>query len=473
VLNYKPVLPVGQVVGEEEWLVMATPDATDAQIEQMCHAAKNGCKLKGSPSKGGVSFFEMRGTESDLEVVLRGAAGLVQWVEPDQLSYEIIPEKSDDSQEVNYWGLERIGASQRTSTGKGVTVFVLDSGIHHRHNDFGGRAIAVADFTNEGGPPPKICQGDYFCAFDGSGHGTHVAGSAVGRTFGAAPEATAMAVKVIRSDGMGLQSGVLAGIDWVAQRSERPAVATMSLGSKSTSEAYRPGIDSLTAAGMTVTVAAGNSDDDACLYSPARFPKAITVGATESSDIKAWFSNYGACIDIWAPGRHIWSASHQDDAGARRESGTSMATPYVAGAAALVLERNPTFNYEQVRASLLASAISGAIGDLKPEDTNKLLFIGGGAGPSPTPPAPTPPAPTPPTTAPPTPSPTPTPPAPTPPTTAPPAPTPTPTPPSPPPTGECLHQKDCDVSPWCADSGFEEWCRNQGGSCPAPYCVFA
>merc|ERR1719410_749580 len=203
----------------------------------------------------------------------------------------------------------------------------------------------------------------------------------------------------------------------------------MSLGSKSTSEAYRPGIDSLTAAGMTVTVAA------------------------ESSDIKAWFSNYGACIDIWAPGRHIWSASHQDDAGATRKSGTSMATPYVAGAAALVLERNPTFNYEQVRASILASAITGAIGDLKPEDTNKLLFIGGGTGPSPSPTPPTPPTPQP--------------------TTAPPAPTPVPTPPTPPPTGECVHQKDCDVSPWCNDTGFEEWCRNQGGNCPAPYCVLS
>merc|ERR1719195_307466 len=374
-----------------------------------------GCKLKGSPSKGGVAFFEMRGTESDLEVVLRGAPGLVQWVEPDQVSYELIPEMSDDSQQVNYWGLERISAGQRTSTGKGVTVFVLDSGIHHRHTDFGGRAVAVADFTNEGGPPPKFCEGDYFCAFDGGGHGTHVAGSAVGRTFGAAPDATATAVKVIRSDGMGLQSGVLAGIDWVAQRSQRPAVATMSLGSKSTSDAYRPGIDSLTAAGMTVTVAAGNSDDDACLYSPARFRKPSPLGATESSDIKAWFSNYGQCVDIWAPGRHIWSASHQDDAGSSRQSGTSMACPYVAGAAALVLERNPSYNFEKVRSSLLASAISGAIGDLKPEDTNKLLFIGGGPGPSPTPTPPTSPAPSPPTTAP-----------------------PTPTPPTPLPTGECV-----------------------------------
>merc|ERR1719195_2058959 len=418
-----------------------------------------GCKLKGSPSKGGVAFFEMRGTESDLEVVLRGAPGLVQWVEPDQMSYELIPEMSDDSQQVNYWGLERIGAGQRTSTGKGVTVFVLDSGIHHRHNDFGGRAIAAADFTNEGGPPPKICNGEYHCAFDGSGHGTHVAGSAVGRTFGAAPEATGIAVKVLRGDGMGLQSGVLAGMDWVAQSRQRPAVATMSLGSKSTSEVYRAAIDKLTAAGLTLTVAGGNSDDDACLYSPARFPKAITVGATESSDIKAWFSNYGRCIDIWAPGRHIWSASHQDPAGSSRQSGTSMACPYVAGAAALVLERNPSFNFEKVRSSLLASALSGQIGGLKPEDTNKLLFIGGGAGPSPVPPTPTPTPPTPPT--------------PTPPTTLPPTPTPTPTPPTPPPTGECVHQTDCDVSPWCSDTGFEVWCRNQGqnGSCPAPYCT--
>jgi len=457
VLNYKP--PRGQLGAEEEWLVMVKPHATDAHIEQMCHAAKNGCKLKGSPSKGGVPFFDMRGTESDLEVVLSSAPGLVQYVEPDQMSYDIIPEMSADTQEVNYWGLERIGAYQRTSTGKGVTVFVLDSGVHHRHNDFGGRAIAGADFTNEGGPPPKICKGEYHCAFDSNGHGTHVAGSAVGKTFGVAPEATAIAVKVLRGDGMGLQSGVLAGMDWVSQSSQRPAVATMSLGSKGTSEVYKTAIDSLTAAGLTLTVAAGNSDDDSCDYTPAREPKAITVGATESSDIKAWFSNYGRCIDIWAPGRHIWSASHQDPDGSTRMSGTSMACPYVAGAAALVLERNPSFNFEKVRSSIRASALSGAIGGLKPEDTNKMLFIGG-AGPSPMPP-PTP------TASPPTP----TPPTPTTPTTSPP--TPTPMPPTPPPTGECMHQKDCDVSPWCTDTGFEVWCRNQGqnGSCPAPYCT--
>jgi len=469
VLNYKA--PGDQLGGEEEWLVMVAPHATDADIEQMCHTAKNGCKLKGSPSKGGVPFFEMRGTASDLEVVLGSAQGLVQWVEPDHVSYEIVPEVSADIEEVNYWGLERISAGQRTSTGKGVTVFVLDTGIHHRHNDFGGRAVAGADFTNEGGPPPKICQGEYHCAFDANGHGTHVAGSAVGRTFGVAPEAAAIAVKVIRGDGMGLESGVLAGIDWVAQSSQRPAVATMSLGSKSTSDVYRPAIDSLTAAGLTVTVAAGNSDDDACLYSPARMPKAITVGATESSDIKAWFSNYGECVDIWAPGRHIWSASHQDPAGSKRMSGTSMACPYVAGAAALVLERNPTFNFEKVRSSIMESALSGVIGDLTPEDTNKLLFVGGGAGPSPTPP--TPPTPTPPTTSPPTSTPTPTPPTPAPPTTSAPTPSPTPTPPTPPPTGECVHQKDCDVSPWCTVTGYEAWCRNQGqnGSCPEPYCT--
>lgn len=261
---------------------------------------------------------------------------------------------------------------------------------------------------------------------------------------------------------MGLTSGVMAGIDWVSQRSERPAVATMSLGSKSSSDEYKAPVDSLVNAGMIVTVASGNSDDDACLYSPARMPAAITVGASESSDIKAWFSNYGRCIEIWAPGRHIYSASHQDPEGSARMSGTSMATPYVAGAAALLLERSPSFNQAKVRNALAASALNGVLGDLKPEDTNKLLFIGGSGGPSP----PTPPTP-------PTPTPQPTPPTPTPPTPTPPPPTtarPTPAPPTPPPTGECVHQKDCVVNPWCADTGFEAWCQNQGADCPAPYC---
>jgi len=455
VLNYPASL--GQLGIEEDWLVTVKPHVTDAQIENMCLVALNGCILKGSPSKGGVPFFDMRGTASDLENVLRSAPGMVQFVEPDHLVGDITPEDSTDTEELNYWGLERIGYKQRSGTGKGVTVFVIDSGIHHRHNDFGGRAVAAADFTNEGGPPPKICNGEYHCAFDSNGHGTHVAGSAVGTTFGAAPGAAALAVKVIRGDGMGLTSGVMAGIDWVSQRSERPAVATMSLGSKSSSDDYKAPVDSLVNAGMIVTVASGNSDDDACLYSPARMAAAITVGASESSDIKAWFSNYGRCIEIWAPGRHIYSASHQDPDGSARMSGTSMATPYVAGAAALVLERNPSFNQEKVRRSLAASALNGVLGDLKPEDTNKLLFIGGGGGPSP-PTPPTPPTPTPPPT-----PPTPTPP---PPTTA----RPTPAPPTPPPTGECVHQTDCDVNPWCRDTGFEAWCRNQNGDCPAPYC---
>merc|ERR1719422_2439618 len=423
--------------------------------------------MKGSPSKGGVPFFDMRGTASDLESVLRSTPGMVQFVEPDQLVGDIDPpDDSPEVEELNYWGLERIGYKQRSGTGKGVTIFVIDSGISHRHTDFGGRAVAAADFTNEGGPPPKICNGGYHCAFDSRGHGTHVAGSAGGTTFGAAPGAALMAVKVIRGDGMGLTSGVFAGIDWVSQRSERPAVATMSLGSKSSSDDYKAPVDSLVNAGMIVTVASGNSDDDACLYSPARMPAAITVGASESSDIKAWFSNYGRCIEIWAPGRHIYSAHHQEDNGSARMSGTSMATPYVAGAAALLLERNPSFNQGKVRSALAASALKGVLGDLKPEDTNKLLFIGGGGGPSPLP-TPTPPTPTPPTPTPPTP--TPPPPTTVRPTPAPPVPT--PAPPTPPPTGECMHQKNCDVNPWCADTGFEAWCRNQQRDCPEPYCT--
>merc|ERR1719497_295520 len=208
----------------------------------------------------------------------------------------------------------------------------------------------------------------------------------------------------------------------------------MSLGGSGTQQAMADAVNAAVNGGVTVVVAGGNDNSDACNFSPAFVPAAITVGSTTSLDARSSFSNYGRCTDIWAPGSNVVSASHTSDTGSRSLSGTSMACPHVSGAAALLLSANPTMKASAVVSELLSNAVRNQISDLRSGDTNALLYVGDNGAPAPTPTAPTPTAPTPT------------------------APTPTP----PPSTGGCVHQKDCSVSAWCTDTGFEEWCRNQG-----------
>merc|ERR1719297_650160 len=193
-------------------------------------------------------------------------------------------------------------------------------------------------------------------------------------------------------------------------------------------------------AGVTVVVAGGNDNSDACNFSPAFVPSAITVGSTDSNDRRSSFSNYGRCTDIWAPGSSVRSVAHTSNTGYSTKSGTSMACPHVAGGAALVLDANPSMKPSGVVAQLLANAERNAISGLRAGDTNALLYVGEDGAPSP--PAPSPPAPTPP------------------------APTPT--------GGACVQQTDCAISPWCT-SDLVSWCATQGasGSCPAPFCYWA
>merc|ERR1719512_1499 len=189
-------------------------------------------------------------------------------------------------------------------------IFVLDTGVRVSHREFTGRAAPALDMTSGS---PVECNGDANCAADRQGHGTHCAGSAAGETYGVAPSASIRSVKVLSDQGSGSWSWSYGALDWLALSQVRPAVASMSLGGSGTQQAMADAVDAAVNAGVTVVVAGGNSNSDACYFSPAFVPSAITVGSTTSLDARSSFSNYGACTNIWAPGSSVQSAGHRSD----------------------------------------------------------------------------------------------------------------------------------------------------------------
>merc|ERR1719211_806894 len=242
---------------------------------------------------------------------------------------------------------------------------------------------------------PLECNGDLSCAGDRQGHGTHCAGTAAGVSFGVAPGAAVRSIKVLSDQGSGSWSWSYYALDWLAGNPTRPAVASMSLGGWGNQQAMVDAVDAAVNGGVTVVVAGGNSNSDACNFSPAFVPSAITVGSTTSTDARSSFSNYGTCTNIWAPGSSVVSASSSSDTGSRSLSGTSMACPHVAGGAALVLEMDPSLKASGVLAELIKNGEKDAISDLRPGDTNVLLsvreFYTGPPTPAPPTPAPPPP----------------------------------------------------------------------------------
>lgn len=270
------------------------------------------------------------------------------------------------------WGLDRIdqralplsGSYTYPNTAPTVRAYVLDSGIRYSHNDFGGRAISGFDAIDGGS------------ADDCHGHGTHVAGTVGGTSYGVAKRVTLVGVRVLGCGGRGSLSTILAGIDWMVGDHDpgEPAVANMSIvGQADTVE--NNAVAAAIADGITVVVAAGNDGDDACDASPASAPEAITVGSTTEADARSGSSNIGTCLDIFAPGNSITSAGRTDDNAAVVLSGTSMASPHVAGAAALVLLANPSFTPQRVRDALVTSATTGVVTDPGEGSPNRLLFV--------------------------------------------------------------------------------------------------
>ncbi|MBD8527390.1 S8 family peptidase [Pseudoxanthomonas sp. CAU 1598] len=284
------------------------------------------------------------------------------------------------------WGLDRIdqaslplnGTYVYDTTASNVHAYIIDTGIRASHNDFGGRVSGGYSAINDG-------NGTHDC----QGHGTHVAGTVGSATYGVAKGVRLYPVRVLGCDGSGTNSGVIAGIDWVRTNHSAPAVANMSLGGGASS-AVDSAVANLSSAGVTVVVAAGNDSSSACNYSPARAPSAITVGSTTSSDSRSSFSNYGSCLDIFAPGSSILSTSNGSNSATATLSGTSMASPHVAGAAALYLAGNPSASPSQVTNALINAAVSNAVGNPGSGSPNRLLQTGADGGTNPPDPDPDP-----------------------------------------------------------------------------------
>ena len=282
------------------------------------------------------------------------------------------------------WGLDRIDQRSGTNkiysygnTGSGAHVYIIDTGTNPNHVEFSGRVSGGWDFVDNDDNP-----------MDCHGHGTHVAGTVGGTNTGVAKGVLMHAVRVLDCSGSGSYAGVIAGIDWVTANHISPAVANMSLGGgKSTSinDAVKGSVNS----GVVYAVAAGNESTDACRKSPASAPEAITVGATTSLDNRASYSNYGSCLDIFAPGSAIYSSvyssTNPSNSSYATWSGTSMATPHVAGVAALYLTEHPSENPGQVAAALTGNATAGVVGSAGRNSPNLLLYsgfigLGGGGG---------------------------------------------------------------------------------------------
>ncbi len=310
--------------------------------------------------------------KKQIEAMLKD--GNVKYIEQDQIvSINPLAGTAAD-QNGAVWGLDRIdqqdlplnGVYHYDYDGSGVTAYVIDTGVLVSHNEFGNRASHGYDFIDNDAD-----------ATDCNGHGTHVAGTIGGSTYGVAKNVNVVGVRVLSCSGSGTNSGVISGVNWVKNNASGPSVANMSLGG-GVSQALDDAVNSAVAAGVSFVVAAGNDNSNACNYSPARAADAITVGSTTSSDGRSSFSNYGTCLDIYAPGSSIKSAWYNSNTATNTISGTSMAAPHVAGTVALYLDENPSLTPSQLDQMLSDKSAKNKLSDAKTGSPNELLQAASG-----------------------------------------------------------------------------------------------
>uniref|UniRef100_A0A7S0A7A7 subtilisin n=1 Tax=Pyrodinium bahamense TaxID=73915 RepID=A0A7S0A7A7_9DINO len=391
---------------QSTWILKVPASWSDAELEGFVNRMPPSCDVRfsGHPSNG-LPIIALHASPAALdELLAQPGSSLLEYVEQDQdvLAPEPATWRADThaaeplradmhasnvQQSPPSWGLDRIDQrdlplddsySWQGNGGANVHVYVLDTGIRTTHQDFGGRAIPTLDATKH--PVQACAPTDSSCALDTNGHGTHCAGTVGGASYGVAKHAVLHSVKIFRDDDKTCDLIVLKALEWVIRNNQRPAVVSASFGG-SLSLALDMAVDITVAFGITMVVAAGNSNMDACAFSPARAPAAITVAATDERDFHAQFgtgpwmaSNFGPCVDIYAPGLQILSAYHTSDTARQVMNGTSMACPHVSGAVALLLGQEPTRTPADVAGLLLSRATDGKVLNASADTPNKLLY---------------------------------------------------------------------------------------------------
>ncbi|MFK0235761.1 S8 family peptidase [Streptomyces vinaceus] len=357
----------------------AVPGKYIVTLEKGVDAATAATKLGLKPSfvySKAMNGFAVPLTPLQLQIV-RVSLGVKSVTQDAKVQSGLMPNKTAGMRAPSTsWGLDRIdqrewdrvngkGDGQFTvaGNGAGVTAYILDTGIDYTHDEFGGRATFGFD-----------AMGDGRNGLDCNGHGTHVAGTVAGKTYGVARKANLVSVRVLGCDGTGTYSGMIAGLDWVAKNAKQPAVLNGSLGGDK-SIALNDAATALSDAGVLPVIAAGNSSKDACTVSPASADRVFTVGASNKWDEETSFSNYGTCLEVYAPGESIVSAKL--GGGSVELSGTSMASPHVAGVAVLYKQAHPTADPAELAEFLETESTKDVLTSISKASPNMLLFTAG------------------------------------------------------------------------------------------------